>query len=350
MKKFLISAVVLLAVGLGIYFILKHNKEKNEQQVAVVAQKNAKIAVNTAVVQRESINIEQNVNGTFIPEKQGNVAAEGGGQIISLTVDVGSYVSSGQIIGRLKADKQDVGLNNAQANLDNARLALSRFEAAYKTGGVTALQLDQARLAVKNAQAQVQSARLNAGDTTIRAKISGIVNRKMVEVGSVVGPGTPIVEVVDISSLKLKVDVDESMVSKLSVGQMVSIKPAVLENTVDGRISFIAPAAAGALKFPVEITVKNYNNQLRAGMYGTAMFGGAGGSQFLVVPRSAFVGSVSENKIFVVKNGVAKLVTVQSGQNFGDKVEILSGLNAGDVVVTSGQINLTDNAPIEIIK
>ncbi len=350
MKKIITPLLIFLAVVAGIYFILTNNKKKNAEQVKIVSAKNVKVSVNTAVVQRESVNSQVQVNGTFVPEKQAMIAAETGGQIISLFVNVGSYVSPGQVVARLKGDKQDVGLSNAQANLDNARLALSRFEAAYKSGGVTALQLDQARLAVKNANSQVKSAQLTSGDTTVRAKIGGIVNKKLAEVGTVVAPGTPILEVVNINSVKLRVEADESLVSKLSIGNIVTVKPAVMEGTVDGRITFIAPAATGALKFPVEISISNTNNQLRAGMFGTALFGGSGNFEMLVAPRSAFVGSISENKVYVVQNGVAKLVTVQSGRNFGDKVEIISGLNEGDPVITSGQINLVDGTAVEILK
>lgn len=350
MKKTVITLAILLVAAAAIFFILRNNKAKNEKEVAVVAEKNTKVSVKTAAVQYESVTDNTAVNGTFIPEQQANIAAETGGQLVAIYVKEGSYVKPGQVIAKLKGDKQDVGLNNAQATLDNAKLALSRFEAAYKTGGVTALQLDQARLAVKNAQAQMRSAQLTSGDTTVRSRIGGIVNRKMAEVGTVVAPGTPIVEVVNISSVKLKVDVDESMVSSLSTGQIVSVKPAVSENAVEGRITFIAPASAGALKFPVEITVKNPGNSIRAGMYGTASFGNSQSKSYLVIPRSAFVGGVSENTVFVVKEGVAKMIKVESGQNFGDRVEILSGLKPGDVVVTSGQINLTDNTPVDILK
>src|SRR5690606_31770112 len=124
-----------------------------------------------------------------------------------------------------------------------------------------------------------------SGDTNIISKISGIVNQKMLEVGAVVNPGTPIVEIVDISSVKLKVDVDQALVSQLAVGNTVKIKPDVTEGTIDGRITFIAPSASGALKFPVEITIPNSFNKIKAGMYGTATFNRAVDNNVLTVQR-----------------------------------------------------------------
>lgn len=348
-KKSLLSILVVVAVGVGFYFILERNKTKNQEQVNIVEEKNNEIVVRAIPVQYEAMDREISENGTFLAKTTASISAEMGGQLVALYVKEGSYVKAGQTIAKLKGDKLNVNANNAQANLAQAISALERFEAAYKTGGVTALQLDQARLQVKNAKAQVQSAQLMSGDTNVTSRVSGIVNRKNVEVGTVIGAGTPIVDVVDISSLKLKVEVDETLVSQLSLGNIVKVKPSVIDETISGTVTFIAPVSNGALKFPVEITIPN-NGQLKAGMYGTAMFSRAGRSRTMVIPREAFVGGVSDNLVFVVKNGEAHLTKIQSGANFGDKVEIVGGLKEGDMVITSGQINLVDKAKVKVLK
>lgn len=349
-KNTIITILAVLIIGVAFYFILQGNKKRNEEQVAIVAEKNKDVAVRTTVVKAEDISGEFTVNGTFLPNRQAQISAEMGGQLISLYVKEGSYVKAGQSIGRLAGEKLNVNVSGAKANLDNAQMALSRYEQAYKTGGVTALQLDQARLQVKNARTQLQSANLQSGDTNVISKVSGIVNQKFVEVGTVLNPGTPIVEIVDISSVKLKVDVDQSMVSQLSVGNTVKVQPDVIEGDIDGRITFIAPSASGGLKFPVEITVQNSFNKLKAGMYGTAVFNRSGSNSVLTLPREAFVGSVSDNQVFVVRNNIAYLTKIQGGVNYGDRVEVVSGLKAGDEVVTSGQINLTDKTKIRKLK
>ncbi|HRA73486.1 MAG TPA: efflux transporter periplasmic adaptor subunit, partial [Flavobacterium sp.] len=103
----------------------------------------------------------------------------------------------------------------------------------------------------------------------------------------------------------------------------------------------------------IEIEVANNpNNEIKAGMYGTATFGTntAKQAEVTTIPRTAFVGSVSSNQVFVVNNNVATLKKIVSGRILGDKVEILEGLNDGDVVVTSGQINLSDNTKVSIVK
>ncbi len=349
-KNTIITILAVLGIGAAFFLILQNNKKSNEEKVAIVAEKNIDVAVRAAAVAAEDISGEFSVNGTFLPKLQAQISAEMGGQLIALYVKEGSYVKAGQSIGRLSGDKVNVNVGSAQANLDNAQMTLNRYEQAYKTGGVTALQLDQARLQVKNARAQMQSAQLTSGDTNVVSKVSGIVNQKFVEVGTVLSPGMPIVEIVDISSVKLKVDVDQTLIGQLALGDLVKVKPDVVEGTLDGRITFIAPSASGALKFPVEITVQNNFNKLKAGMYGTALFTRSGSHRTLTIPRDAFVGSVSDNQVFVVKDNTAYLTKIQTGTNFGDKVEVVGGLKEGDQVVISGQINLTDKTKVKVLQ
>ncbi|MDL1913456.1 MAG: efflux RND transporter periplasmic adaptor subunit [Bergeyella sp.] len=349
MKKISIYIVIVLAVGAGIYYVLKGNKEKNQEQVDIVSKKNPEVIVRTATVKYENVEDTFEVNGYFTANAQTNISAEMSGQLVALYVKEGSYVKSGQIIARLKGDKLDVSVSNAKAALDNAEMTLNRYRTAFKTGGVTALQLDEAKLRLKNAQAQYKAAQLNSGDTVIRSKIGGIVNKKYVEIGNVVSPGTAIVQVVDISSVKLRVEVDETLVGMLSLGDIVRVGASVTDAKLEGRISFIAPASDGALKFPVEITIPNTFNKLKVGMYGTAFFKRDDLHKTLIVPREAFVGSVSQNEVFVVRNSVAHLAKIKSGTNYGDKVQVIDGLEPGDMVVVSGQINLSDGQKVKIL-
>ena len=359
MKKILI-AVVILALGGGMAYRLHANKQKNAEEVAIVAQKEAQVAVRAAKVTQENISDLFSANGTFVAAQDLNVSSEMGGQIVQIYVKEGDFVREGQVLARTKADRTNVQLENAKAVLETAKADLKRFESAYQTGGVTAQQLEQVRLQVTNAQANYNSAAILSGDTAVKSKISGIVSSKQVEEGTMVGAGQVLFNVVNIDNLKLKITVDEAQVSRLHVGDKVTVKPSTESDTIEGKIVFIAPKSDGALKFPVEILVSNKDTKLRAGMYATAQFAGQSQSDTaLVVPHSAFVGSVSQNKIFKIVAGKndkgedvpkAELVTVKSGRNFGDKVEILSGLSAGDQVITSGQINVDNGTPVKVVE
>lgn len=349
MKKFISIFITIIVVGL-LVFRLMSNKEKNQKEVEIVSQKRGDVAVRISPVTEDFIENQFVANGIFAPEQDLNVSSETGGQVIQILVKEGDFVKEGQVLARIKADKHNAGLQQAKALLENAEQEVKRFEQAYKTGGVTRQQLEKIQLQYKNAKANFSMASLNVTDTSVKSKISGIINLKNIEEGSFVGAGSVLFNIVNINNLKLKIAVDEAQVSLLKKGQKVQIKPSVSANLIEGEINFIAPKSNGALKFPVEILVKNPTHQLKAGMYATAQFSLKSEEKTLLVPRSAFVGSVSQNRIFKVSNQKAELISVQSGRNFGDKVEILSGLSASDKVIISGQINLDNGTPIKIVQ
>ena len=353
MKKTLIYIVIAaVLVGLAAYKIVD-NKKQQTAKVQEVAKQVDKINVNVVTVQYESINTDYIANGTFLPKQEMNQSSEISGKVVSVLVKEGSRVGAGQVVATIKKDAIEVDMSQAQNNLQNAIIDNQRYENAFKTGGVTKQQLDNSRLQLKNAQAAVRAQSVRVNNAAVRAGISGTINKRMVEPGAVVSPGTPMFEIVNINSLKLSVLVDESQVGKIQLGQQVAINVNVLpEDSFSGRITFIAPKSDASLNFPVEIEVQNRGN-LKAGMYATAIFqtnNGAETQNMLTVPATAFVNGVSSGQIFVAQNGVAKLIKVTPGKVYGDKVQILNGLKNGDQVITSGQINLDNGSKINIIK
>lgn len=353
MKKSIIYIVVAaILIGLAAYKI-SNNKKEQTAQVAEVAKQVDKINVNVITAERQNINTDYSANGTFIPKQEMNLSSEIAGRIVSVLVKEGSRVGAGQTVAIIKKDAIEVDMTQAQNNLQNAVIDNQRYENAFKTGGVTKQQVDNSRLQLKNAQAAVKAQGVRVNDTSIRAGISGTINKRMVEPGTVVSPGTAMFEIVNINSLKLSVLVDESQIGKIQLGQTVNINVNVLpEDSFSGKITFIAPKSDASLNFPVEIEVSN-NGQLKAGMYATALFktnNGAETMNMLTIPAEAFVNGVSSGQVFVVSNGTAKMIKVSTGKVYGDKVQILSGLNGGEQVITSGQINLENGSKINIVK
>ncbi|MBN8782515.1 MAG: efflux RND transporter periplasmic adaptor subunit [Terrimonas ferruginea] len=355
-KKTIIRTIITVAV-IAIAFVavarvLVNNKKKNAEKTAIVAQSDGAVAVRISVVQQDTLQQDFSANGNFIPVQQLNFSSENAGRITRVLVDEGSRVSKGQLLAVIKADQLNVDVESAQAAYQNAMADKQRYENAFRTGGVTQQQVDQARLALSNAEARLSQARLKVSDTYIKSSINGIVNKRFIEPGAVVSPGTQLFELVDISRLKLQVNVSEAVVAQVKEGDQAKIRVSVFpDKEYTGRISFIAPKADNTLNFPLEIELTSNPEQLvRAGMYGTAIFTAPARNSAILIPRSAFVGSVNSNQVFIVKDSVASLRQIVAGRVLGDRVEVLQGLNPGDKVITSGQINLSEGTRISIVK
>ena len=355
MKKNTIIAVILLASVALIAVTLTNNKKENEAKTAIVAEKNASVSVKIDTVKTEEVSQDFISNGNFEPIQELTFAAEKSGKVVKVLVKEGDYVSVGQTLLIVRSDIINVNAQNANAIYQNAVADYNRFENAFKTGGVTKQQLDQAKLAMVNAKANLTQANINVGDTRVKAPISGYINKKFVEPGSILTgmPATELFEIVNVSKLKLKVTVNESQVARLQIGNNITVTSNVYpDKEFSGKITFIAPKADASLNFPVEVEIaNNTTNDLKAGMYGTAKFASKQQKQTLkIIPRNAFVGSVSSNTVFIAENGIAKLKKVTAGKIFGDKVEIVSGLSNGEQVIITGQINLNEGTKVEIIK
>jgi len=355
MKKGIITTIAMLGSLALIAFVLMKNKKENQEKIDIVAATNSSVLVKAAEIKTEEISFDFNANGTFEPTQELTFSAEKSGKIVKVLAKEGDVVRVGQVLAIMRGDAINVNAENANSVYQNALMDYNRFENAYKTGGVTKQQLDQARIAMINAKSNLSQANINVGDTRIKAPINGVINKKFIEVGSMISsmPATALYEIVNVSKLKLNVTVNESQVANLKVGTPINVVTNVYpDKTFNGKITFIAAKADASLNFPIEIEISNNaNNDLKAGMYGTAKFESKQQTQkIMIAPRSAFVGSVSGNQVFVNENGIAVLKKVTAGRIIGDKVEILDGLKDGDVVITTGQINLTNGSKIEIIK
>lgn len=215
MKKIIITIVIIAVAFFGISYILNKNKAENEGKTAIVAEKNAAVSVKVATVKTEDVNLGFTANGNFVPIQELTFSAEKSGKVISVLAKEGDYVRVGQTLLTVRGDVINVNAQQAQAVYQNAKSDYERYENAFKTGGVTKQQLDQAKLALTNAQSNLTQANINVGDTKVKAPINGYINKKYIEPGSILAgmPATALFDIVNVSKLKLTVTVNESQVA-----------------------------------------------------------------------------------------------------------------------------------------
>ena len=353
MKRVIIIVVVIVAALGAIAFVLTNNKKKNEEKTAFIAEGGGAVAVRVAKVEKEAVDLDFSVNGNFIPKQELNFLSENAGRVSAIYVDEGSRVRKGQVLARIDAEIINTDRATAEATYQNALRDEARYKSSYETGGVTQQQLDQAKLATQNAKLRLQASQRRVSDANIKSPINGIVNKRYIEVGAfVTAQGTQLFELVDVSKLKLSVNVNESQVANIKIGDQIDIKSSVFPNEkFTGKVTFIAAKADATLNFPIEIEVtNNAKNSLKAGMYGTAIFNFPEQAPSILIPRTSFAGSVSSNQVFVLENNTAKIRKVVSGRILGANVEILDGLKEGETVITSGQINLADGTAVSVVK
>lgn len=353
MKRIIITILVLAGFGAAVAYILTKNKKENQAKVDVVNAASGAVLVKVARAEVKPIDLDFVANGNFVPNQDLEFMSEVSGRITSLRVKEGDRVAKGQILATVEDKYLTLDLQNANEQYQKLLTDKTRLENALKSGGVTQAQVDEINLAVKNAQNGIDQIQKRIADVHIKAPISGIINKKYIELGSYASPGTKLFDLVDVSSLKLNVNVNEKQVVQLKKGDKVDIKiPVFPDKTFSGYVSFISVKADNSLNFPIEIRLNPVGaSEVKSGMYASANFNFAKTAPILTVPRTSFVGSVRNGQVYVVNsNNTVTLTQVTPGSIFGDNVEILNGLSEGQTVVTAGQINLQDGAAIEIQK
>jgi RND family efflux transporter MFP subunit len=212
-------------------------------------------------------------------------------------------------------------------------------------------ELDRARTSYETANNKFEEAERQLSYTKITAPIAGIITKKIVEEGTYVNTGTPIASIVDVSRLKVKVNVSEANVYYLKVGDKVKITTDIYRGvTFEGRISFVSPRGDDSHNYPIEVEIANSaKNSLKAGTFVNVEVAVCSNNEGLFIPREALQGSIKDAKVYVAQNGKAILKNIIVGRESNESLEVTSGINQGDKVIVSGQVNLTNNKPIKII-
>lgn len=351
-KVFIYGGTLIVALAL-IVWKLNANKKSDAARIEVVRESSSgAVPVQILAVKTSNVDLSFDENGNFEAVNQIELTAEIAGRVSELYVKEGSVVKAGQAIAKIENEILNANQTEAKARLEQLRLNLNRYEQAYKTGGVTQKQVDDARLELESAQAKNVQANKNLYNSVVKAPVNGIINTRYVEVGTYLASGNKIVEIVDDAKLKLTVNVNEYQIIQLHTGDKVEVTASVYpEVTYQGVITFIAAKSDASLNYPVEVEINNIAGKaLKAGMYGTAHFKPEIKNASLMIPRSAFQGGINSNLIFINDNGKAKLQKVVAGNVHGNMVEIREGLKEGDQVIVTGQINLVDGKQISIVK
>lgn len=300
--------------------------------------------VETITVVRDTITIGEEYTATLRASVTNNISAQAGGRLAQLNVKVGDRVSRGQVIARLDATQ----LNQAHIQLQDAKLNYERVSELYNIGGISKVQWEQARSAMNIAQNAYDNLLTN---TTLVSPTAGVVTAKNYDVGDMTSPALPVVVVEQISPVKALINVSEGHYSRLKKGLPTTVLVDALgEEAFAAYISTVHPTVdARTHTITVEVEVPNKDERLRPGMYSRVQLN-LGKREALLVPDAALqrMSGSGQRYVYVYNNGVAEYRALEVGKLHGDRYEVLSGLEAGERVITAGASTLTNGAKVTI--
>lgn len=241
-----------------------------------------------------------------------------------------------------------------RTNRDTARARAESAKQALETAVNAAKQNNEsirtAEAAVESARAQAATSRQAIEDTIIRAPFSGFISERQTAVGEYVTSSTPVATILRSNPIKIQIQVAEGDIPQIAIGRGVSIQvDAFKDRRFGGTVTAVNPALdAESRSAIVEAQIENNDNSLRAGMFATARIVREGGSTGIFVPKSAVYNDQATQsfRVFVIVENVAKLRVIQLGNEENDFYQILTGVNADEVVATGNLDQLYEGAKV----
>jgi RND family efflux transporter MFP subunit len=302
-------------------------------------------AVASIVVQPERVPVERRLDGIIEAVNQGTVAAQTAGRVEAIFYDVNDFVPAGAVIVRLRSTEQHASLAQAQAALSEAKVRAAETQTRYQriadlyqskvvpkaTYDEASANRDAAVARLNAAQAGIASATEGVAYTEVRAPYAGVVTKRQVQVGESVSPGTPLMSGLSLQYLRVTVDVPQSIVDQ--VRRLKKAAVYIGERRIEAtKVTIFPEASSPSSTFRARLELPENATDLYPGMFVKAGFV-TGEAERLLVPATAIVQRSEVTAVYVVDpSGRISMRQVRLGDRFDDRVEILSGLVAGDRV------------------
>ena len=319
---------------------------------------------NVVTVKRDVIVIGPIISGELRAENEATVRAEIGGSVTQVNVREGQAVRRGAILGRIETRTLDdarqsavSALRNAENQLAVARREAERTQTLVKAGALAARDLDVAMQNVTGAEAQLADAKSRLAsadrqlaDTVLHAPINGIIANRPVNIGDVVSVGAELFTIIEPSSMRLEASVPSDDLSHLRIGAKVEFTVRGYDQRFEGRITMIAPQADPVTRqVPIYVSIPNVGGRLVAGLFaeGRVVSQSAEG---LVAPLNAVNTTTGTPWVLRANGGKTEKVDVKLGLQDPrtERVQVVSGLNEGDVLLRGAAQGITPGTPVDL--
>lgn len=294
--------------------------------------------------------------GVAEPIERRRIAAESGGRVLTAPFEEGDQVEERDLLLRVDAKSTRAQIDVIESQVQAARREYRRVKQLASEGLATPQQLDQARSQREQAELSLEQAKVGKAMSVVRSPFDGVVATKFVEAGEFTGPGQPIVELYDLSTIKLEVAVPESAIQYAEVGEAVEVHFPATGRRLDGKIARRGVRVAQPTQtFPVEVHLPNAEGEILPGMRARVIVPKLELEQAVVVPRDALLEGVTQREAMVVEGineegvGAASLRVVTIGEARGNRVVIEEGLKPGELLIIKGHRNVVDGTSVRVV-
>lgn len=320
------------------------NKEKPRTLVTVQDVKKADF--------ERFIDIQANVQS----EDAVMASSETGGRLINVSVVEGSYVKRGQLIGRVDLESIDKQIDELNKSLELAVDVYNRQKRLWDQNIGSEMQYLQAKNSKERLEKSLETAKFQLTKANVYAPISGVVDMVFLKSGEMAGPGAPIVQIINTSTVKVVADVPEKYVTSVKKGKVVDVKFPSLDRSTKAKVSLIGSSINPANRtFKVEVKIPNRDGVLKPNLLAKVLISDFKANDVIAIPLELVQQEVSGRSFVYVKaqgadGAFAKKVLVETGESYDGEIIITKGLEGEKQIIMEGARNLANNELIKIIE
>jgi membrane fusion protein (multidrug efflux system) len=344
LRKVFIAAAAFAVAGLLSACGVGQASTATETERAV----SAPLPVEVALPKKAEIFATYHTTATLTADADAPVPARVQGEVVEILVEEGDQVIKGQILARLDGERLRLQMNEARANLEMAEREYERTISLHDRGLVSAASFDGMKYDMAALRATYELQRLEYDYTNIRAPISGVVSARDIKPGQHLNTGDTAFRVTDITQLVAYLKIPQSELAKISVGNEAEIRvdamPDEVYAAIIDRISPTINQTNGT--FRATAYIDNRLGLLAPGMFGRFEIAYEKHENVLTIPSAAVLDEGDETVVYVVDNGSAVRRIIQTGIEENGVVEVLTGLEASDRIVVTGQNSLRDGSRV----
>ena len=345
--KSTIAAILILVMGAGgLYWFATRTGE----QEATVAWQQPPPAVEVAPVESGTVVQSVEAVGTLRANESVTIRPEIAGRVTAIDFDEGQPVESGQLLVSLDDSVHAAEVREKEADRKLARIEYDRADQLVNARAAPVEVKDRALAELQAAEAAVDLAKARLDKTRIQAPFSGTVGLRHVSVGDFVNVGQDLVSLVEIDPLKVDFRVGEIHLSSLARGQTIEVTvDAFPAATFEGEVYAIEPLVdVNGRAVVIRARLPNDDGLLRPGLFSRVALIVDTAATALLVPEDAIVPRGDQHFVYRLVDGHAILTEVVLGKRQSRRVQILDGVERGDVVITAGQLKLRDGVAVGV--
>lgn len=347
-RKIVLLALVVLA-GAAVFAIVRFQKQGPvAARAGAPGGGAAPLPVYTARVEPRLLQERVTATGSVAADESVELVSEIAGKVVAMAFDEGARVKRGDVLVKLDDAELAAQLARAQSRVRLARAQAERQTQLVTAGGTSQAELDAAESEVKVLEAEVELARALLAKTEIRAPFDGVVGLRYVSVGANITPSARIATLQKIDTIKIEFSVAERYLDRIQPQAEVKIVVEGIREPFAGRIYAVEPRIDPATRtLKLRARAENPGGKALPGGFATVEMPLQEIPGALLVPADAIVSGLNAQQVYVLEDGRAQLRTVEMGLRLAREVQILSGLEAGAVVITSGQLQLRPGVRVE---